>query len=145
MMRRNASNGASEARRVSGRGNSTLRRFDGFRTATMIPPLSELPPLDLSDVPEELDSIGRRLWTETGAFLVELGVLKTPHRHCLMSYCEVVSRLERFQDELAVEKDTETRRVLGELIEMFEGMVRNSAESLGLTPASLRDILRYSE
>jgi len=56
-----------------------------------------------------------------------------------------VSRLERFQDELAVEKDPETRKALGELIEMFEGMVWNSAESLGLTPLSLRDILRYSD
>lgn len=44
-----------------------------------------------------------------------------------------------------MEKDPETRKALGELIEMFEGMVWNSAESLGLTPLSLRDILRYSD
>jgi len=111
----------------------------------MIPPLSELPPIDLAGVPEELDTIGKRIWVETGTFLVELGILKAPHRSCLMHYCEVVSRLERFQDELAVEKDPETRKALGELIEMFEGMVWNSAESLGLTPLSLRDILRYSD
>jgi hypothetical protein len=42
-------------------------------------PSRELPPLDLEDVPEHLDSEGRRIWRETGAVLLEWGTLKEPH------------------------------------------------------------------